>query len=264
MSAEDTSQETTLSDADAVAQAAGETTQETTETTESTWNFAEGIAGEGDAPEWFKQDKYATVADQAKAYKELEGKFGSFTGSPDEFSINVSEELQERGVEFAADDPIIEEAINFAKESGMNQEGFDKMLGLYGMVKVAEQEAEKEYREIELKSLGDKAQQRVDNLNQWGKANLSDDLFQGFQEMAVSANAVQALERLVAMSRNAAVSPDSLTPAGGVTAEEVRAMQFETDDHGNRRIQTDPEFKERFKKLSAQVWGSEEYRNIVG
>ena len=51
--------------------------------------FADGVVGEGDAPEWFKADKYKTVSDQAKAYVELESKFGGFKGAPKEGKYEV-------------------------------------------------------------------------------------------------------------------------------------------------------------------------------
>jgi len=257
----DTSQQATQTDEQIVATAVAEGGQQQ----EKGWSFAEGVPGQGDVPDWFKVDKYGTVADQAKAYKELEGRFGSFTGAPkDGYKVNLSNELTEKGIEIGTDDPLYEEAINFAKESNMSQEGFDNMMNLYAMAKIAEGDALEQHKMMELKSLGDNAQARVDNLDNWGKANLPDDLYEGFKEMAVSANAVRAMEKLVSMSRNAPISPDQIKPQSGITAEEVRAMQFEKDEHGNRRLQTDPEFRAKFNKLKEQVWGSEEARTIIG
>jgi len=58
-----------------------------TESTEvqSTFSWSEGVNGEGEAPEYFKADKYKSVADQAKAYTELEKRFGGFTGAPEAY-----------------------------------------------------------------------------------------------------------------------------------------------------------------------------------
>lgn len=228
------------------------------------WQYALGVPGSGDAPEWFKGGKYQTVEEQAKAYPELEKRFGTFTGSPDEFSVNLSQELTESGMEINNDDPLMVDALAFAKESNMNQEGFDKMMNLYGMAKMAESKAQEENLASELASLGDRGQARVDNLSAWANANLPPDLVEGFSDMAVSAKAIQAMERIVAMSRNAPMNPAEVKTASGVSAEEVKAMQFEEDDHGNRKIQTDPAFKAKFKKLSSEVWGSEEHRITVG
>ena len=43
---------------------------------ESSWLWGENVPGTGDAPEWFNSAKYKSIADQAKAYPELEKKFG--------------------------------------------------------------------------------------------------------------------------------------------------------------------------------------------
>jgi len=39
---------------------------------EGEYFLTEGIKGTGDTPEWYKAEKYKSVADQAKAYTELE------------------------------------------------------------------------------------------------------------------------------------------------------------------------------------------------
>ena len=49
---------------------------------EGEYFLTEGIKGTGDTPEWFKADKYKSIADQAKAYTELEKRFGGFKGAP--------------------------------------------------------------------------------------------------------------------------------------------------------------------------------------
>lgn len=234
------------------------------DTPEGGWNLADGVVGEGDAPEWFKASKYKSVSEQAKAYNELEGKFGSFTGSPEDFTINISDELTESGVVINNDDPIMEEAFKFAKEINMNQEGFDSMLNMYAMTKLAENNALALSKEDEIKSLGANGQERLNNISAWASANLSEDLMQGFQEMTGTAESVKALEHLIAQTRSAPVSPAEITNAPAANEEELRAMQFEKDEFGNRRINTDPVFKARYNKMRDQIWGSGEHRVIVG
>lgn len=254
-----------------------ETTEETTQTAETQntqttetappeWFLMEGVPGTGEAPEFYKKDKYGSLAEQAKAYQELEKRFGSFTGSPKdgEYSVSLSDELVDMGVSIEPDDPLYADAVEFAKESNMSQDGFNKLMNLYAMSKVAEGKALDEFKANELKSLGDNAKARIDNLVNWGKANLSDDLFDGFQEMAISANAVKAMEKLVSMTRSAPIDSGTQKPSTSVSSEEVLKMQFEKDEFGNRRLSTDPEFRKRYNKLKEEVWGSEEHRTIMG
>ncbi|MFQ6609427.1 MAG: hypothetical protein ACE5D7_01375 [Fidelibacterota bacterium] len=239
--------------------------QDQNQQNQSVFNYAEGIPGQGTIPDWFKSDKYATVSDQARAYKELEGKMGAFTGAPDKYEIVLSQEITERGIEIKEDDPLYEEAIKFATESNMNQDGFNDMMNLYATAKIAENEALENFKKDEIAALGVNGQERINNLISWGKTNLPTDLFEGFEEMPVSAVAVQALEKIISMTRAAPISPDNVNGGkGGVSHEELTKMQFEKDEHGNRRIQTDPAFKARYEKLKGQIWGNDDHRIVVG
>lgn len=253
-------------DQDAVAAAANnvEVKNDSPAAADLGWMFSAGVKGEGDAPDWFKSDKYKTVSDQAEAYKELEGKFGSFTGAPDEFSVSISDELAEKGVEFDAEDPLMQAAIKFATERNMNQEGFDEMINLYAMSQLASNDAIEQIKTDEIKSLGDNAQNRLANISKWGNANLSEDQMKGLQEMATSSESVKTIEKLISLTRAAPIAPEAANIAPSVSESEVKAMQFEKDEHGNRRIHTDKEFAADFRKKSEQLWGSQEHRQIIG
>lgn len=245
-------------DSKAVAEAVGATS-------EATWNFAEGIAGEGEAPEWFKADKYKTVADQAKAYKDLEGRFGSFTGAPEEYEpIELSQELQERGIEISSDDPLIEKAMEFAKENNMNQEGFNQMVNLYAETMAAEQIALENYKQEQIEALGSNAQTRINNLNAWANANLSPEMMEDFQGLATSADSVKTLERLVAMTRSAPVNPQGAQPSSGITAEELQAMQFAKDEYGNRKMASDPAYRRKVEDAMNSFYGTDDFNVTVG
>lgn len=225
-----------------------------------------------DRPEWLL-DKYATegksideaTAEQAKAYNELSGKFGAFTGAPEEYTdVVLSDELKELGVEISNDDPMLQAAKEFAKESNMSQEGLNGMINLYAMQQVADQKAEAEYKAEQLKALGANANSRIENIQQWANKNLDPETVQGLEQMATSAESVKAIERLISMTRGAAVDPNDANNNSGASAEDVSKMQFEKDQHGNRRINTDPEFKARYLKLRNEVYGTEDHKMIVG
>ena len=245
--------------ADAVAEMVGG--QETTE--QPTWFYAEDVPGKGDKPEFLK-DKYANITEQAKAYTELESRFGAFTGAPEAYEINISDQLKEGGIEIDESDPIMAEAMEFAKNANMGQEGFDKMIELYAMSKVAEGEALEAYKANELKALGSNAEVRIDNLNAWANANLPEDMVEGFQSMVNSAASVQALEKLVSMTRNAPVNPNEDQATGGLTEEEVNKLVFEKDQYGNRRMATDPAFRKKVEAMQAKLYGSEDHRIVIG
>ena len=233
--------------------------------TPTPWYYADGVAGQGDVPDYFKADKYASLSDQAKAYKDLESKFGNFTGSPETFEVNLSAELTESGMSINKEDPIFEEAIKFATDNNMNQAGFDNMLNLYATAQLAEHNATGAKQAQEIESLGAGGQERINNLISWGKANLPVDLFEGFEQMPTSASAVKALEQIISMTQSAPITPDTVNGGqGGITDAELNAMQFEKDEHGNRRLQTDPAFKAEFNEKMKQRYGAHDHNVIMG
>jgi hypothetical protein len=90
-------------------------------------------------------------------------------------------------------------------------------------------------------------------------------MVQGFQSLGQTADGIKTLERLVAMTRSAPISNDSVEPnPSGVTAEDVKEMQFATDDNGNRKIAIDPEYRKRYEKMRDQVYGTEDHRVTIG
>lgn len=243
---------------DAVADMAGgeQTTETTTEVTERPENVPEKF--------WDAETNTVKHDDVLKSYTELEGRFGSFTGAPDEYAVGISEELKEQGVELDADDPMVEEAVKFAKEADMSQDGFNNMINLYATMELAKQTAQAEADQADIASLGDNADRRLNNLSQWASKNLPGDLVEGFKDAAVSADSVKALEQLVSMTRAAPVQANDAVATPGVSSEEVSKMQFEKDEFGNRRIAVDPAFRADYEKKRDALYGTEDHRVVVG
>jgi len=225
----------------------------------------------GDRPDWLL-DKYATdgksieeaTSEQAKAYNELSGKFGAFTGAPETYEVALSEELTEAGVKIADDDPMLEAAKEFAKSSNMNQEGFNGIVNLYAMQQLAESKADEEYKAEQMKALGPSGESRIQNIQQWAGKNLDAETVTSLEGMATSVESVKAIERLISMTRGAAVDIDDSKATSSVTSEEVQKMQFEKDENGNRRINTDKAFNARYQKMKNEFYGTEEHREMIG
>lgn len=227
---------------------------------------------ENQAPEWL-QSKYVaegktqeeSIAEQAKAYTELSSKFGAFTGAPEEYAeVVLSDELKELGVEINADDPMLQAAKEFAKESNMSQEGLSGLVNLYAMQQLAEQKADDEYKADQMKQLGNNAEARVTNIQQWASKNLDTETLAGLEGFATNAGAVKALEQIIKLTGAKSVDVDDSTPSPGVDEAEIKAMQFELDSNGQRRINTDKAFKAKYQKALNDFYGQEENRQMVG
>lgn len=228
------------------------------------WSLAEGVGGEGDAPDWFKSDKYTTVSDQAKAYKDLEGKLGAFTGAPESYEFALSEQLTEQGAEIDLESPMITNFIEMAKESNMSQEMAGKLVNMFVESQYADgqisEEAETTRVAEQMKLLGDNANQRVNNIDNWAKANLTPEQAEGLADAATTAAGVQAIEALIAKSRNSPMQTNDVNEAGKVDMAELQALQFATDENGNRKMATDPEYRKMVRQKFEQALPGE---NII-
>ncbi len=209
-----------------------------------------------------RTDSEAAI-EQAKAYKELQGKFGSFTGAPEEYDIALSEELSEKiNLEDFSEDPILQDAKEMAKEWGMSNDGFNQMAELYFRGQLADVEAADQVREQEFKALGNNAQRRLDNIQDWAKVNLDSENATALLDGLTTASSVQAVEALIAKTRNAPqVQNEPSAPA--VSHDKVREMMVAKDEFGQPKM-NDPAYNAKVKKLYGQLFGEEPNSVTVG
>jgi len=210
--------------------------------TENNFDFVlEKYQAEGRTPE-------EAAFEQAKAYGELQGRFGSFTGAPDEYQVNLDESYAEHDIQMDSEHPLYDDIVEFAKDSNMNQEGFDKIVDLFAMSELAEQQAHQEIMQEELALLGDNGQSRLDNISKWAQVNLKPDMLESFNALATSAESVKALESLISMTRAAPM--DAQAPAApAADMNKLKEMQFALDDNGNRKMATDPNYRKMVEEM---------------
>ncbi len=193
-------------------------TTDTTAATQSSgaeapsWYWDENTPGTGDRPS-FLPEKYKTVADVAKAQRELESRLGT---APSEYDFTQGASWIEPDYE-----PFIEMA-EFAKSKHVPQEVMDKFLGTVGTYL---NEFKSDINEEKAK-LGENATERLQVLNNWAKSNLSEKSFQSLSAGMRTADAIEALEEI----RNKMLSSNTIIPNGnaavtqaGMTLEEYRS-----------------------------------------
>lgn len=248
-----------MSEEDTGAQTEGQGQAETEQSTPS-YYLSEDIAGKGDAPEWFKGDKYKTVADQAKGYSNLEkmhgeltNKFGSFVGAPEQYQVNAPE-----GIELANDDPMLTSAIEWGKENNLSQGGMDSLLGLYAtMEALREQAAEDYFKEQTSQIEGFEA--RENNINDFLKANELDSL----AGQITTKESLEQFEKLLDMAGSPKLDP--MSESNSIPSdEEIDRLMFETDDHGRRIYLDSAERQSHVKRLLQAKVGRGQYNKAVG
>lgn len=233
------------------------------------WFWNDDQQGEGDAPEWFKANKYKSVADQAKAYTEAEKQLGAFKGAPEEYTLDLPEGIEApEGVDVKVDpeDPLAQEFSKWAKENNVSQEAFTEILGMYISQQVRDYQAASQTTQAEMERLGDNANKRLDDIAKWGRANMDDETFDKFRSSLVSADAVEMAEFFIGKSRNVQMpDPSNINPNLMATKTlELKELQAAKDDNGKLKWFTDPNHRARIEALQKEIYGEGEYRQIVG
>jgi hypothetical protein len=195
------------------------------------WFIDEGIPGVGERPSWLP-DKFKTVADMAKSNAELEKRLGTV---PENYDFAKSRFLDPDYVPF-------QELQAIAKEKRVPQEFIDKMLE--SVDKYVD-----EFRtdtEEELKKLGDNARERVITLDNWAKANLSKEAYEGLTNSLNNADAIKALEELRGkMMSNTPQVPNNQGNVPSSTSLEDLKMELQNN---LQKYKTDPKYRDDLSK----------------
>lgn len=206
--------------------------------------LAEGIKGAGETPEWYKSDKYQSVAEQAKAYTELEKKFGGFKGAPKD-GYTAPE-----GIE--SDDALLSELTEFAKDTNMSDEAFGRA---WDLLSAQEQAVEEVSQEMEMQKLGDNATQRLKSVEGFLKNNLDADTYSAAQELVTSADSVALIEMIVKATMPAKLPIEGGEHPQGLTWADVEAEMFRKDEKGNLLRSVDINHERKVQQMMASFGG---------
>lgn len=210
------------------------------------WFIDEGIQGQGPRPDYLK-GKYKTVADQARAYNEIEKKLGGLTGAPESYNLdNVKEQID-------LENPYLKDFLNIAKESRLNQDSVQKMMGTladYQNSFIPDQQKE-------LAKLGADGEKRYQVLDQWAKNSLSAKAQETFAVIPKTSEVIEFLDEMRQMQAKGRSQPPgnadhahSLRPP---SVAEVRQKMADNPDKYN----SSPEFRAQISRELAQALGGE-------
>ena len=215
--------------------------------------LSDGIKGVGDQPEWYKADKYKSVSEQAKAYTELEKKFGGFTGAPkDGYSVI-------EGVE--SDDALWQELVSFGEKTNMSQSA---MNDAWELLSAQDQAAEEVSMEVELQKLGDNGVELVKVVEQYMKNNLDGDTYERLRYAVNSAEAVELIEALVKSTAPAKLPIDGYIEPGGITWTDIEAEMFKKHESGQMLRAVDPNHEAKVQRMMKEFGGDKPNVRVVG
>ena len=215
--------------------------------------LSEGIKGVGDQPEWYKADKYKSIAEQAKAYTELEKKFCGFTGAPKDGYKPYE------GVE--SSDALWGELVEFGTKQNMSQAAMNEA---WELLTAQEQAIEEVSIETEMAKLGDNAVERIKVVEQYMKNNLDSDTYEELRYAVNSAESVQLIEALIKSTAPAKLPIDGYIQPGGITWQDIEAEMFKKDDSGQMLRSVDPNHEAKIQRMMKEFGGDKPYERIVG
>ena len=220
---------------------------------EGEYFLSDNVKGVGEMPEWYKADKYKSVAEQAKAYTELEKKFGGFTGAPkDGYAVYD-------GVE--SDDALWGELVEFGNSTNMSQSALNQA---WELLTAQEQAIEEVSVEAGMGKLGDNAVERIKVVEQYMKNNLDGDTYERLRYAVNSAEAVELVEALVKSTAPAKLPIDGYVEPGGLEWADIEAEMFRKDENGNLLRSVDMNHERKIQRMMKEFGGDKPYTQTFG
>ena len=224
-----------------------ETSQPSTETTEpaeteaTTETTVEGTNGET-AITSYLDGKYDSVSALESGYKELQSsyskKLGAFTGAPEEYTLGEGIEANSR----------IEALQEWGKENQLSNDALNSIITLEAENTQRETEA---YIQGQKELLGKDADARLNNIQDWARANLGEDNMADFNSMITTAKGVEMFEAISKMNSGTTPAPANTNTVAD--KDTVRQMRFAKDEYGNRRMSTDANYRARVEEMESQI-----------
>lgn len=191
------------------------------------WFIDEGIPGSGERPAWLNE-KFKTAAELAKSHSELEKRLGSV---PDNYDVSKSKFIDPEYASF-------QDFFQFAKEKRVPQEVIDKMVGSIDsyMDEFSLDPAK------EAAKLGEHGGKRIEVLNNWAKANLSDESYTALTGSVRSAEGIKALEELRSKMMSGATIVPNGNDSGSSQSASLSDIQAEISTN-LEKYKTDPAYR---------------------
>lgn len=227
------------------------TTTQTEQTSQSASTESTTVTDTGESTEQvtkYANGKYTSVSELEKGYENLQSKFGSFSGSPDEYSLA-------EGTEINNEHPILAEIQAYGKENNLSNEGYQNLVNVLLNNERANQEDMQAQSDQVKKDLGANANERIQNIDDFINANLEvDDRTKGLLDLAKDQpGGVELIEAFIGMTKKTTLASEQVAaPVKTYNKEELHKMQFAMDEYKNRKM-NDPSYRKKVEDYSAKL-----------
>jgi len=230
-----------------------ETQTETSNTESPKWYFSEprddfeGVAGNGDLPEWFMADKYKSIEQQARAYKDASKRLGGFTGAPEQYELPP--ELASKNI----DEGLAGILAEVGRTHNMNNEAYTELASKYIEHQEKQQQA---FQQAQLEQLGEHGKERITHVQDWINANVPQEFVPKLVNMATTADAIEAMEFFINKSKGSKPANEQTINTPSMSDQEYAEALLKKDQWGNLMAATDKEYKKKIDELTRRRMGA--------
>lgn len=204
------------------------------------WFIDDGIKGTGKRPDYLLP-KFTTQASQAKAYTELEKKFGEFAHAPDKYELP-------QGIN--PEEGVVKEFLDFAKQSNASQTFVAKALDFYSKA----QQPNGNDPEKELQKLGANAKEITDRVTSALRKHVKPEEMQWVEKRYTTAEDVMFLDRILSKIPQASpISP--MTQSIASPASEAQILAEASKPENFARFMNDDGYRNEIRQRIATLKG---------
>ena len=222
--------------------------EETSNPTESTGETTTEATTESQ-PTTYMNGKYNSISALEEGYTSLQSTFSKktaeyseamsgMTGSPEEFELNEGVSISD-GMQ------------NYARENNFSNDALNNLAEAYQADRATASEAFYSEQKV---LLGADAEQRLTNVQDWGKANLGADAMETFKGMISSAASVELVEKIMKLG-NGTAPAQVAQPKTMVDKDTITNMRYAKDSFGRRKMSTDPAYRAKVENIEAEFIG---------
>lgn len=239
------------------------------------WFYADGVEGTGERPDYYKADKYKSLAEQARAYVEAEKQIGTLTAkvktlerppAPEKYELPSLAELG-GDMEWKTDDPLLASAFEVAKTHNISQETFND-LAVKVMLPII-----RNYENIDIAAektaIGERADERMRGITDWAKANLPEEQAQlvlaSLGKWSRPHEVFAALEAVLQATKQPSLQRPADDVRTGQTQQEWQAKWYAPSKlPGFKYVRDEPGNNEKARAELAAIVGTGDHIETVG
>ena len=197
----------------------------------------------------YMEGKYESISALEDGYKNLQSTFSKKTqeyseamggriGAPEAYELGegleASESLQ-----------------NYARENQFSNDALNGLVEFYQGEVATQNEA---FAAQQREALGADADARLNNVQDWAKANLGADAMDTLGNMITSAKSVEMFEQIMKM--NSGTAPAQVAkPKTMVDGDTIKSMRFAKDENGRRKMSSDRAYRTKVEAMEAEFIG---------